>query len=416
MAKAKPAREKKDRGPVDLTGLDPSKSTAVIGDGWAAMGLAGLLGASGHDVLWITGTGARTLSPLPFVDATIGMDGWLGLLSKLDIPSDEPRSGHFLREFRHKSFSRPAWHKSPTREDRKQVRDEYLWAPESRFVPEFEARFDLSIGELEEKIREKIAALPNVKRLSGLPVSGFEFSDDAPAVILGSGEKLPCSRVFFADRWSSLIGMEGLPKGHPLNRGRAPMGVLQAIFTHSSAIASSEMKEAFYGATHKDAGEEFTRSVWGYFFDEGRKSCWTIFLAEDESEDNHAIAKKLRRLKQSLDRMFTGTEWLPEGTKELMDTVADEQVRFEESFVFSGTEPLAEPARLPGLERIAFLTDGFGPSVALAQVVSAVGAETGVETRAEAQNPAVDPVASAQAESADGGPESASGSKQVVDE
>lgn len=416
MAKKQRSKNDEPQNEAPSVQLDPAKTTAVIGDGWAAMGLAGLLGASGQDVLWVTGTGARALPPLPFVDSVIGMDGWMALLSKFGITSEEPRNGHFLREFRHKSFARPAWHKSPTREDRKSVREEYLWAPENRFVPEFEARFELSIAELEDKVREKILALPNVKRVSGLPVSGFEFADDSAAVILGSGEKLGCQRVLFADRWNSLVGMEGLPKGHPLNRGRAPMGVLQAVFTHKQSLVSNELKEAFYGATHKDAGEEFTRSVWGYFFDEGRKSCWTIFLAEDESEDNHAIAKKLRRLKQSLDKMFTGTEWLPEGSKEFMDTVMDEQVRFEEAFVFSNTDPFAEPATLPKLDRIAFFTDGFGPSYALAQVVAAVGAETGVQARAVTQDPGVDLAGAAEAENPASLPEGTAGGEQVVDE
>lgn len=374
--------------------------TAIIGDGWAAMGAVGLLASAGQEVAWISGTGARALPPLPFLDAQVGMSGWQALISKLEITSEEPKSGHFLREFRHKSFSRPAWHKSPTREDRIQVREEYLWAPENRFAPPFEARFELTAGELEERVREKLATFPNVQRMSSLPVTGFEFGEESCTVLMGSGEKIEASRILFADRFQSLIGMEGLPKGHPLNRGRAPMGILQAIFTHKTAMVSQEMQEGFYGATHKDAGDELSRSVWGYFMEGGKRSVWTIYLAEDESEDNHAIAKKLRRMKQSLDKMFTGTEWLPEGSKEFMDTVVSEQVRFEEAFVFSKSDASEKAYRLPKLDQIAFLTDGFGPSYALAQVVSVLGDELGIETRSETQHENVNADDSASAQDA----------------
>jgi hypothetical protein len=356
--------------------------TIIIGEGWGALAAVGFLATnpanSGETITWISGTGSRNLPPLPFLEAGRAAQGWSELLKRLMIIDEQPQTGHYLREFRNKSFSRAPWHKAPTFSDRIQVRDEMIWPSEARFTPAFEARFEFSFGELEEKIREKIHTLENVKHLTGVPVTGFEQSDDGISVILASGEKISGSRAIFADRWSSLIGMEGLPKGNALNRNRAPFGLLQAEFRHSHAISEASMQEAFYSLMHKDPGEEDARSVWGYFMDEGKRSIWSVTLAEDECEDNHSIAKKLRRIKQTLDRMFTGSEWLPENVKTFMDTVVSEQVRFEEACVFSKGDVLTEAQTLPKTPNLTFITDGFGPSASMLQVLSLLGSELGI--------------------------------------
>jgi len=112
--------------------------------------------------------------------------------------------------------------------------------------------------------------------------------------------------------------------------------------------------------------------------DEGKRSIWSVTLAEDECEDNHSIAKKLRRIKQSLDKMFTGTEWLPENVKSFMDTIVTEQVRFEEGMVFSKGDVMNEASHLPKMENVCFVTDAFGPSSSMLQVLSVLGAELGL--------------------------------------
>lgn len=372
---------------------------AIIGDSWAALGSLGLLATSENaidlDITWITGTGARSLPPLPLLEQGLGVTGWRALLSRMGIESAEPQAGHYLREFRHKSFARPTWHKSPTRAMRIQTRDEELWGPEARFAPAYEVRFEQTLGELEERVRERLAARVaasaekpyvdasaggvKIRKIEGVPVKGFEESETGPVVVLGSGEKIACDRVIYADKWTALTGMEGLPKAQGFTRSREPVGLLQAVFTHTHALVAQQMQEAFYCVVHKDPGEEFTRAVWGYFMDGGKRSVWTIFTASEESEDNHEIGKKLRRLKQTLERMFVGPEWVPEGKKTFLDTVADEAVRFEENFVFSRGDSLPTATKLPKLAHVAFLSDGFGPSAALAQVVDLLGAELGVQ-------------------------------------
>jgi hypothetical protein len=360
----------------------------VIGNGWAAMLAVGLLATKSDtrngialpaNVLWISNSGARAMAPLPILESGIAAGTWRELIHRLGLSTDEPQSGHYLREFRHRSFARAAWHKSPTREARKEVLTEWLWGPESRFTPLFEARFEAPLAEIEEKVRERILTLPNVKILSGVPVIGFEGSS---LKLASGGETVAFKRAIWADRWVGLGAIEGLPKGSALSRNRDPMGILQAVFTHSTAMVDASMQEAFFGSTHKDAGEEFNRCVWGSFFDGGKKSVWTIFTTEEEGADNHTIGKKYRRMRQALDKMFTGTEWLPEGAKDFSATIVKEQLLFQEDFIFAKGEAVTEA---PSIGGVTFITDAYGPSVAAELVASAIGEELGFDLTAMAQ-------------------------------
>ncbi len=382
--------------------------TVVVGDGWAALAAVGFLatkpigeGEAPANILWITHSGAHAMPPLPLLEAGVAAGAAEALADRLGLVFGSTQTGHYLREFRNRSFSRPAWHKSPTREMRKETREECVWGPEARILPLFETRFESSLAEWEAAIRDKLTWLPNVKILSGVPVEGFEFAEaekdgehsEAPAkssqLVLATGAKLDFSRVVWADRWIGLGSIEGLPKGGALARNREPVGVLQAVFTHSQALVAQSMQEAFYGSLHKEAGEEMSRSVWGYFFDGGHKSVWTLFVTEEEGLDNHSIGKKYRRMKQALDKMFIGSEWLPEGAANFSATITHEQLLFQEDFLFARGETLNEPQRLGKgavSQQLAFVTDAFGPSTALEQVARLVAEEVGLDL-ARFENP-----------------------------
>lgn len=369
----------------------------VIGDGWAAMAAVGYLATlpKTSNVLWILNSGAHAMAPLPFFESGVSAAAWQNLAQRLGVTSDEPQSGHYLREFRNRSFARPPWHKSPTPEMRAETRMEWLWAPETRIAPIFESRFEMPLGELELKIREKIATLPNVRILSDVPVTGFEFSEEAGVeskVIIANGEKLSFARGIWADRWVGLGGIEGLPKGAGLSRNREAVGILQGVFTHKTAMVQQSMQEGFFCTTHKDAGEEFSRAVWGYFFDGGRKSVWTLFLTEEEGLDNHSIGKKYRRMKQTIEKMFTGPEWLPEGSADFFATVDNEQLLFHEDFLFANGDVIHEPQYLGKSKKeagipLAFITDAFGPSVAVEQAARLFADEIGMDLDQASMSP-----------------------------
>jgi hypothetical protein len=198
--------------------------------------------------------------------------------------------------------------------------------------------------------------------------------------------------ILYADRWSLLPTLEGLPKPISFLRGRNACGVLQATYHYEKALPwAQDSLEAFFQAAHRDSGETIERSVWGGFYAEGRKSVWTLILNAEEVEDNHTIAKKLRRLKQAVSRMFAGPGLDAGSASETEGSESEtsqrifegkETVSFEESLIFASGAPLEKPASLAGIEGVLFLTDGYGPAAAFAQVERGMKDSFGIELSA----------------------------------
>ncbi len=363
--------------------MSEEKPVIVIGDGWAALAAVGYLATEGTPesrtpIRWIAGSGAKILAPLPTLEAaqgSVAAQVILTLAGRLGIEAGKSESGSYLREFRNKAFREPAWTQAPTPETRAEVRDELLWAPERRFVNLFETRFNLTLGELEEEIRSRLTGnlFPNIRRIEGGMLAGVEAEHGhLKAITLASGERIEANRVIFADRWDLLSDIQGLPKGLAFTKRREPHGIIQATFTHETPVGL-DLKEGFFAPMHKDAGEEMQRHVWGYFSSDGKRSFWSVCLSAEEVEDNHEIGKKLRKMKTTLDRVFTGTSWVPEGKADFMSNlsaVGGEQVRFEAAFVYSAGEALRVPAHLKEISGLEFLTDGYGPSFSFEQVAA----------------------------------------------
>jgi hypothetical protein len=244
-----------------------------------------------------------------------------------------------------------------------------LWESERVLAPVFEARFTPTLAEVEAAIRAKLA---DVRHIEGAPVQSLQIQEkNVVSVTLASGEVIACSQVYFADRWTGRAGIsriEGMPKAMPFTRKRGEVGVLQAVFTHDLPETGA-LREGFFGPLHKEAGEEIERHVWGYFSSDGSKSYWTTCLSAEETEDNHAIAKKLRRMKSTLEKMFAGTNWALHADGR---NIKSEQVRFEESVLFSEGDALVEPISASGISNLFFLTDGYGPANAMTQVIAAM--------------------------------------------
>jgi hypothetical protein len=317
------------------------------------------------------------MAPLACLEHGPGVKIWAELANKLGIQAGEPQVGSFIREFRNKAFREPSWTKAPNSEARREVRDELLWGPERRFMGAFDERFTMTLGEIEEEIRKNLltAGSHRLRRVEGAPVTGFKTEDHViQSVVLGSGEEIPCSQVIFADRWSLLLAMEGVPKALPFLRKRDPMGVLQASFVHNPPL-SAGVQESFYAGVHRESGEEVDRHVWGYFSQDGKRSTWTICLSSEQVEDNHEIAKKFRRMKATLDKIFAGNSLIGTENKTFAETVVEEQVRFAEEMIFAEGESPQEPIRISQLDGIQILTDGYGPSWAMHQVGLALGIE-----------------------------------------
>lgn len=309
-----------------------------------------------------------------------GPDAWAALLRTLGIDAGDLQKGAFLREFRNKAFRPPEWERAPTPQARLAARDERLWAPERTIAPLFEARFTQSLGEVETLARERLMTAAErgrgLRRIEGIPISSIQVTGRGTleSIRLGNNEVIRCDKLFYADRWGAISRIEGFPRALSFVRGREPVGVLQAIFIHEVPMAQG-LQEGFFADLNRDSGEEIERHVWGYFSSDGTRSYWTVCFSPEEAEDNSAIARKLRKLKGALAKIFPTTPWLPEGKPDFISNVRSEQVRFEESVLYSKGEAPREPVGIETIAGVRFLTDGYGPSPALEQVGVALEAE-----------------------------------------
>jgi hypothetical protein len=359
---------------VDTIQSPPPSSalpTLVVGDGWAAMSSVAFLVHAEKSVVWIAGTGARFVAPLPTLDASSpGVKVWESLARAYALEVGEPVTGSFLREFRNKAFREVPWAKAPTPEMRKDVLHEVLGEEERGLASSFECRLALTPAEIEEKIRARLADSPLVRRIEGVPVQEFGTSGlgrkegRIAFARLANGEKLECENVIYADRWDALSRIEGLPKGLTFTKKRYAVGVLQAEFEHASPMAEG-IQEGFLGALHKEAGENAERHIFGYFSGDGARSTWSLCIPPEEGEENHTIGKRLRRMKSALDKMFSGSGWL---AGSYLENIRSERVRFEESVLYTAGEVPTKPIAISGISGIHFLTDGYGPTAALEQV------------------------------------------------
>ena len=363
------------------------EKVAVIGEGWGALlSLAQLWSSNTAEIVWFSGSGSRLVSPLPYLESDAA-NIWREIALKLELQIEPPEDGSFLREFRNKAFRESVWTKTEDLELRREEHDVATWGAERFFVPVSDACFESPFAEIEEEIRKTLLS-NNLKRVEEVPISRIAYANDSSVVniTLASGEEFSFDRVIFADKWAALSSISGIPKRLEFMKKREPGGVLQAVFTHARPISPS-VREGFFSNCYREVGEEIQRSIFGYFFDGSKKSVWTIFLASDEGEDNHEITKKLRRLKQTLDRMFSSPEWLGQ-EKSFTATVIDEQVRFEEGASFLSGKPPRVPSVLPegewGPGKIVFLTDAYGPSTAAIQVGSLFSESLGLTPKQNA--------------------------------
>jgi hypothetical protein len=377
-----------------------AKPVIVVGDGWGALSsVAHLLSqdkGDAQEIIWLAGSVSRALSPLPTVHLGFAkLARHFGVeIGDRHVSNGRNAYSTYLREFKNKAFREPTFSKGDSIE---QALEENLWGPEQKIALLTEDRFELSAAEIEESLRAKIRAaeFSHLRRIEGNAFAGVKTADGSvQTVVLASGEEFECERVIFCDRWSLLPKIHGLPKGLSFTRSREPHGLLQATFNHAVAVGVGVL-EGFFATMNREAGEEFDRHVWGYFSADGKQSFWTICLATTEVEDNHEIAKKLRRMKSTLDKMFTGASWIPHAEKGFMANVSDEQVRFEESLIFAEGKVPTEIIGIEGAENLNFVTDGYGPANAFEQVLRLLGTTSALDVEIP-----VSEVASSSSESA----------------
>jgi len=358
----------------------------VIGDGWAALGCVGFLVTAGIEVVWLAGSGARLLAPTVALNHGPGAQVWWELAKNFQPEFSEPQAGIFVKEYRNHAFRDPAWSKAPSMDARKEVILESLWEPEQRWVGPLEFRFSIPLLDLEEQIRGELLSgrFPHLTRIEGLPVQSLLVENQCvTGVELGSGEKVLATQVIYADRWSLLSGIANVPRPLSFLRKRDPVGALQASFHHEPPLQGGIL-QSFFAPVHRESGDQLERHFWGYLSGDGKRSVWTLGLSNEEGEDNHEIAKKIRKLKSSLDRIFKGSDIIPSGHESFTSTLVREQFRFEEEALFTQGNPPEAPFEVASLGGILFMTDAYGPAQAMQQVGKAL-----LDPRSTEDTPAV---------------------------
>lgn len=330
------------------------ESIVVVGDGWSALGLVASLIQKEEKVTWILGSGVAPFSVLPTISNEEGISFWSKLFYTHCLIEQMPTEGHFLREYRKSSFQQPEWKKGSEEEDRKLTFNEKLTDAEKTLIPFNEAAFEKPLPDLEIALRNKVLGSPLVKLNATGRIS--EMTDDQ--IFFSEGKPVKYSKCFYADSLTSAIDILGAPKFSASFRGKNRQTLLQVITEHPKLLQSFHLN-GFFGPTNRDAGEEISKNIFGGFFDDGQKSVWNLLLSEGDAEDNQLIAKKLRRMKQSLDKMFSGPEVVQNG-KAFSETWTSESVHFIENSIFYKSTPPSECLVYGKNKNIYYLTDGFG--------------------------------------------------------
>lgn len=354
----------------------------VVGEGWSALTtvLLSLQASSESKIMWVAGTGSHLLPPTNAFEMGKGAILLEKLMKMSGIDDQELLRGKFLREFRNKSFREPIWNQSPTPEFKRESLLEWLSDGEIHFAPIFEVKFGMSLLEIFEELRTFALASSRVSRFSGFPVSKITKNDLGFEVTLANGETVIGDQVIYADRVSALRELENqisiiAPQRKmrlvDFERKCDARSVVQLVIEHKTPL-NSMVNEHFFMGIHREADDSENHQVWGYFTEDGKRSVWSMVLAPGDADENHQIAKRLRRVKQSLNKTFM-EGWLPEGVSQFTDLIAREYVRMEENIIFALVDPFEKQLSLEiDQAKIPMLVDGFGPEFAITQAAELV--------------------------------------------
>jgi hypothetical protein len=309
--------------------MNSNAPVIVFGDGSSSVFLIQQLLQRGERIVWVEGSGSKLLPVMPQVknERAIGMLAAAAESAGIGH-SGRIEKGFCHRVFRSKAFKLPLWNKAV----------EQTWAPELLHLGDHELRVEgLDPVLIEESLRVSFEGNPLISRVQNAPVIEFEVHDSGGKIQFASGLLTEFKQFYFCDELSAL---KGFPKLQTIFKNQmkgirpaSRYGALQVVFHHSTPLKQF-FNRGLVIPMNRESGETFDRNVLGYFVEPSR-SIWTVYLQPSECEENHEIMKKLRKLKQSLNRAFESPEFLPEGKADFLATVEREQVRFEESALWT---------------------------------------------------------------------------------
>lgn len=349
--------------------MNPSAPVIVFGEGSASVFLISQLIKRNESIIWVNGSGSKLTPVMPYVTHGVAMGV---LIDSLAVVSEEAfakpmEQGTFHRVFRNKGFKLPSWKRSANLATQQQSFEELVWLPEQAFLNTLELRMSgLTPARAEEILRSAFEEHPLVKKVQSAPVLEFEVLEHGGKIQFANGFVTEFKEFYFCD---SLSELKVIPKlasvfKHPLSgiKSGDRVNALQVTFDHSVSL-NQPLDVGLVVPMNRDAGETIDRDVLGYFLDP-KKSVWTVFLEPEECEENHDIMKKLRKLKQSLNRAFDNPEFLPEGKKDFLSTIEKEFFHFESNCLVKAGA--FKPSK--SNPDFAIICDAFGFSRALQSI------------------------------------------------
>ncbi len=321
---------------------------AVVGDGFGALLAVAMLRSEG--VLWIKGSGARLVPPLSSLGATGGAILLERAAARLGIDGVEnPRRGCFVREFKNKALQLPPWTQVPA-EMRADAEDDLLWAPELAWVNTSDSlRYSRTLPELDEMIRARLASDPGVLQ-TDLPLRSIELGDrirlgiaaaDAQGSEAIEPQVVEVRSVIYADRIEELRALDAkelLKLDTVKNVRESKVSVLQWMTSHSPGLPGAA--ESVCVSPPREEKEALGRRLWGSVLDGGRRSLWTMALSPEEFEDHNDIAKKLRKIRHSIDKIFS--ESFVDQMEKSPLQFGDEVVRVEQDLILDDPRDLTD--------------------------------------------------------------------------
>ena len=307
----------------------------VFGDSSIAVFLISQLLKREESIVWAKGSGARLMPVMPFLKSESALAAMLDSYSFLseEVFSHPVERGCFHRVFRNKAFKLPTFMRADNVEAQQQEFENSLWSPEQLSLGLNEFRVcGLTPALAEDALRAQFESHPEVTIVATAPVLELEIYEQGGEIQFASGLKTPFKQFYFCD---SIQELKQFPKlatvmKHQVGtiKHHQRVSALQVVFTHQDEMPYPQ-DIGFVIPLNRDAGDEFDRDVMGYFLD-SKRSVWTVFLKADEVEENHEIMKKLRKMKQALNRAFASETG---SATEFVKTVEKEQVRFESGFL-----------------------------------------------------------------------------------
>lgn len=322
---------------------------------------------SEYSIFWVSGSGSKVLPVMPSLKSEAAIQVIESCRASDSGHLYESVHGIQHRVYKNKSF------KLDTK-----LNHQELWKPEQMWVTKDEHQLlGLDLVKVEEDLKKELLLEGRVTRIENAEILEFEALEKGGKLQLVNQQQLEFVQFIYAD---TVAHLRSYPKLWNLFKAQVRsvktsemVSVLQVVFHHTQPLLQ-KIQAGLMIPLSKESGETIDRHVMGYFL-EDQRSVWTVFLQGDEAEENHDVMKKLRKIKQCLNKVFEGAEFLPEGVSNFMSTVAKEQVKFELNYFCAtevqSTETLARD--------FVFASDSFGLTYALEQLSHGVDVETPVE-------------------------------------